>query len=209
MFIYLLNMLVKTSIRLMPSSAQQTSYNAIDPIGVILSWIISHSSFRLGANSFADIAMAKFHKEIPPLFGIHGPTTTAAGRRRMGWRDGTTIQTHFDRMSALAIGWASVTLRNYSHIRDQESGIPAWRFWSSLAGIVNLPPAQLSSTHSTILKALFEQYPHVFVRFYGSCARSTLAWAVGDLPAQAPAEAEFAKLRVAGDNIKRKFGITV
>ena len=95
-YVYLLNLLVKLSIKTMPTSASNKAYNAVDPIGIIACWAFSLSNFHIQGNSFVDILLAKYHFVCPPLFGIYGSEKTQQGRTRLGvgsriWRRGLAI----------------------------------------------------------------------------------------------------------------------
>jgi nucleoporin GLE1 len=218
-FIYLLNMLVKLAIPLMLTSATITTYNAIDPIGVVLSWIASHSDFRLNGNSFADVYLAKYHATAPVLFGISGPETTAAGRARLRWQrvaaeDGAepgwvTKQAYYDRLHGATVGWAALTLRDFSRVKSERSALPAWRFWRSVAALVNVPPQRLQRSHAVALRALVDQYAHLFVKFYGKAAVAALRKAVVEVPASAPAGAGFEMVAVVRDNLRAKYGLVL
>jgi nucleoporin GLE1 len=218
-FVYLLNMLVKLALRLMLTSATITTYNAIDPIGVVLSWIASHSDFRLHGNSFVDVYLAKYHATAPVLFGISGPETTAAGRTRLRWprtpddgsgeRGWATKQAYYDRLHGASVGWAALTLRDFSRVKSERSALPAWRFWRSVAALADVPAARLQRSHAVALRALVDQYAHLFVKFYGRAAVAALRKAVVDVPASAPPGAGFEMVAVVRDNLAQKYGLVL
>jgi nucleoporin GLE1 len=210
-FVYLLNMLTKSAIAQMSAASRQTAFNAVDYYGVILSWIASNSDFRLHGNSFADVIIAKFHHSCPPLFGIFGPENTTAGRQRLGWKPELNAQEHFDQVNTLAIGWAALTMRDYSKLRSQglHSAIPQWHYWRSLAGIINVPPNQLTKTHAIALKGLVDSYAHLFIKFYGQAAKVALHRAIVELPALAPESAGFDAVRVLRDTVGKKYQLTL
>ncbi|KAF2667319.1 hypothetical protein BT63DRAFT_456623 [Microthyrium microscopicum] len=205
-FVFLLNHLVKSAIKQMVAASTQTHYNAVDYYGVIISWMVSFNGYRVQGNSFADIVIAKFHHSCPPLFGVFGPENTREGRLRLGWR-GTSEQDHFDKAHAMAMGWASTTLRDYSKLQDktQKSAIPAWHYWQSISCITNVPANQLTKTHAVAIKGLLEWYANQFVKFYGQAAMTAMRTAVISLPAQAPDA--FKTASVLRDTIARKYGI--
>ena len=152
LFIYLVNMLVKYAMKQLPIAATTTAYNAIDPIGILVSFALSVSDFRIHGNHFADILLAKYHRRCPVLFGIYGSESTEQGRLRLGWPreiDGTwaPLQEHLDNTTGYAIGFAAVVLRDYSRMKGETSALPPWHFWRSLAALVNLP--SLSSSSAT------------------------------------------------------------
>jgi nucleoporin GLE1 len=208
-FIYLVNVVSKMAIKQMGASSRQTSFNAVDYYGVILSWIVSKSKFRLHGNSFADIVLAKFHVACPPLFGIFGSENTAAGRQRLGWKDGMNNQTHYDNVNALAIGWGALTLRDYTRMAGESSAFPAWYYWQTIACIVNVPPKQLTTTHGILLKGLIDLYADKFIKFYGQAAIVALRQALIKLPGEAPESAAFSKVEVVRDNLKKKYGLNL
>jgi nucleoporin GLE1 len=208
-FIYILNMLVKICMKAMVTESQQMQYDAVDPIGIVLSWVISSNTFHIQGNAFSDILISKFHKECPPLFGIFGPEKDpndprGAGRLRLGWKPGDTHQQHYDRMAAMANGWASVTLRNYKSVQNTDSALPAWLFWNSVSGMINIPPAQLTATHGVIFKAWVERHFAALLRFYGSPALAQLRIAIHELPLKSPTAAGFEKLSVAAESVRKQ-----
>lgn len=207
-FLYLLNKLIKSAIQTMRAGSQQTAYNALDYIGVILSWIVSKSQFRMHGNSFADVIFAKYHSACPPLFGVYGSEKTTQGRAKLGWKIGMKQQEHFDNINALAIGWGAMTLRDYTRLASEENAIPAWHYWQSMACVVNVPPEQLTKTHGIIIKGLIDSYAGLFVKFYGQAAIAVLR-RVMDLPKHAPADAGFEKVEVLRDNLSRTYGLRI
>jgi nucleoporin GLE1 len=210
LFIYILNILIKTAINLMPNSATTTSYNAIDPIGILVCWVVSLGEFRINENSFADIILAKYHQEEPLLFGIFGPENTESGRRRLGWAkesDGSwaDVQTHTERLNGLSIGYAALTLRDFSRVKEKNA-FPNWMYWKALACIVNVPPQQLTRSHGIALRGLINLYADKFVSFYGQYGIMVLRKALVQLPAMAPASAGLDTLRVVRDNLENQHG---
>jgi nucleoporin GLE1 len=209
-------MLIKSALALMLSAATITTYNAIDPIGVVLSWIVSHSEFRCHGNSFVDVYLAKYHATAPVLFGIHGSETTAPGRARLRWPrtpddDGwAPKQAYYDRLHGAAVGWAALTLRDFSRVKTERSALPAWRFWAAVAALVNVPAARLQRSHAVALRALVDQqYAQLFVKFYGGAAVAALRRAVVEVPRAAPPEAGFEIVAVVRDNLRAKYGLVL
>jgi nucleoporin GLE1 len=213
-------MLVKSAISLMLTAATTTSYNAIDPIGVVLSWIASHSEFRLHGNSLVDVYLAKYHATAPVLFGVYGSESTAAGRTRLRWRRAPADeegrepgwvgkQAYYDRLHGACVGWAALSLRDFSRVKGERSALPAWRFWAAVAALVNVPPRRLQRSHAVALRALVDQYAHLFVKFYGQAAMAALRRAIVDVPAGAPAEAGFEMVAVVRDNLRTKYGLVL
>jgi nucleoporin GLE1 len=213
-FIYLINILVKIAMKLMPTSATIVTYNAIDPIGVVLAFIVSLAEFRVYGNSFADIYLAKYHHACPPLFGIYGPENTQGGRIRLGWArdkdDGSfaDAQAHYDRFNGLASGFAALTLRDFSRTKERNA-LPAWHYWRSLAGIVNVPADKLTKSHAVVIRGIVDQYANHFVKFYGHAAIAALRLTLIQLPEKAPKAAGFDAVKVVRDNLKRNFGLEI
>jgi nucleoporin GLE1 len=212
-FIYLVNMLVKLGLKLSTTAATNMTYNAVDPIGVILAFVISLGEFRIAGNAFQDIYIAKYHQACPPLFGIHGLESTVGGRTRLGWQkdgDGAFVDanTHYDRLNGVASGYAALTLRDFSRTTEKNA-LPAWHYWRTLAGILNLDAAQLTKSHAVILKGLINQYAQHFVKFYGAAAIGVLRIALIQKPQQAPQDTGFDTLTVVRDNLKAQFALEI
>jgi nucleoporin GLE1 len=176
--------------KIMPTSASTTAYNAVDPIGVVIAYCLSLSAFHVQGNSFVDILLAKYHFTCPPLFGIWGSEKTDQGRTRLGWsREGgrwISPTHHFEKLNGIACGWAALTLRDFSKSREKNP-LPAWHYWRSLAFILNVPPTQITQSHGVILKALIEHYAQPFFKYYGQVAFGTLRIAIIQRPTEAAA----------------------
>ena len=193
LLIYLLNIFSKAIIAQWISEAGP-SPKAADPIGVIASHVFAHPELRWnnGTHSLIDILLAKFHKVCPPVFGIHGPETTVQGKERLGWQreEGggpfVSQQRHFERMSGLGAGFASLSLRNYETARTLRNPFPDYHYWQALARIANVPPGELTQTHFVLLKAMVEGYEERFVRFYGGAAVAALRFVLVELPGRVP-----------------------
>jgi nucleoporin GLE1 len=189
-FIFLLNILVKQGVKIMPTSASMTAYNAVDPIGVIIAYCLSLSTFHVQGNSFVDILLAKYHFSCPPLFGIWGSEKTDQGRARLGWsREGgkwVSPTHHFEKLNGLACGWAALTLRDFSKSREKNP-LPAWRYWRSIAFILNVPPAQITQSQGVILKGLIEHYAQHFCKSFQQSALNALRMAIIQRPREAAA----------------------
>ncbi|KAK3059892.1 hypothetical protein LTS18_009823, partial [Coniosporium uncinatum] len=139
--------------------------------------------------SLIDMLIAKYHRVCPVLFGIYGKETTNGGRRRLGWKqedgDWVSEQTHSDRMSNLATGFAAISLRNFSKSRN-ENPFPAYHYWRSFSMIVNTPPDQVTNTHMVVLSNMIQKYTDKFIQFYGQAAKAALKKALVDLPQHVP-----------------------
>ena len=129
------------------------------------------------------------------LFGIYGKDNTDKGRRRLGWaleEDPKTgektkfisEQQHNDRMSGLAAGYASISLRDFSKA-PFPNPYPKPNYWRALARIVNTPKEDITQTHLIALKALIENSVKRFTEFYTRAAQVALRTALVEFPAKA------------------------
>lgn len=171
--------------------------------------------------SLISILMAKMHKVAPILFGINGPENTPAGRFRLGWRtEGDTRkafvseQQHYDRLTGLGAGYASISTRNFSKSR-MTNPYPPIHFWQSLSHIVNTKSEEIQTSHLVILKAMFENSSvDRFVLFFGAAAIAALRAALIELPGRLPRETAqrpaAMALRMLADTFKteKKFSLT-
>jgi nucleoporin GLE1 len=183
---------------------------AAEPIGTLVAQIFSMPELQFPRTyagpgpaptsptvSLIGILMCKFHASAPALFGVHGPEATSAGRLRLGWRleDASNGQRafvsenkHYDRLTGLGVGYASIALRNFSKAKISNPWPPV-HFWSSLAHIVNTPPAQVQTSHLILLKSMLENNAvDRFVLFFGASAVAALRQAVVEFPRTLPRE---------------------
>jgi nucleoporin GLE1 len=213
MLVYLLNMLAKAAIAAMPAAAMTTAYNSVDPIGVILCYVFSLARFRVCGHSFGDILVAKYHKVCPVLFGISGDQKTNEGRKRLGWlrEDGewAPSQKHFDKVNGICIGWAAITLRDFSRSKEQNAFPPNPFYWRAMACIVNTPAIGITETHSVALRGLIDRYAKSFVKFFGAQGIIALRNAVVTYTSKAPPSSAADAVRVLGDSILQKHGIGI
>ncbi|KAI1867961.1 uncharacterized protein JN550_006768 [Neoarthrinium moseri] len=190
LFIYLLNILAKDMIKQFDSECGATPSKA-DPIGVVAAQIFSTKDFLWRGKSLIDILMAKFRVACPVLFGYRGSEKTEQGRARLGWRreEGhwATEQQHVDRMKGLGVGYASIALRDFSKAKTTNP-FPPSHYWTSMARILNTPPAEISDTQCTVLRAMINLYEEKFINFYGNQAIAALRKALVEFPAKAPAK---------------------
>ena len=148
--------------------------------------------------SLFPILLAKYHKVCPALFGITAPQDTPKGKLKMGWAlspsaDDDTPKNqfvdearHYDRVSGVAIGFAAIALRNASTAK-LENPYPPKHFWTSLAQIVNLPPAQVQPTHLCVLRNMFgHEGIKRFLLFYGDVGIALLREAFVEFPKRLP-----------------------
>ena len=158
-----------------------------DPIGTIASHIFAHKDFQWNGIPLVDILLAKLHVECPVLFGIWGSETTTEGKTRLGWRrtakGGPFLddQSHSNRMSGLAAGFAALSLRNYEKSK-LTNPYPAVNYWKSFSYMVNVQPTERTSTHCIVLKAMIENFEERFLMFFGDAALAALRFAVFEYP---------------------------
>ncbi|OCT51627.1 RNA export mediator Gle1 [Cladophialophora carrionii] len=186
---------------------------AAEPIGTLVAQIFSMPDLQFARNAPANdssrtlpnqslipILMCKFHAAAPILFGISGSESTTAGKLRLGWRldriddsaDSkrafTTQNKHYDRLTGLGVGYASIALRNFSKARFQNPWPPV-HFWSSLAHIINTPPREVQTSHLILLKNMLENNSiDRFVLFFGAVGVAALRQAVVEFPKSLPHE---------------------
>ncbi|MCJ1407055.1 hypothetical protein MMC19_001125 [Ptychographa xylographoides] len=186
LLVYQLNIFSKAIVSQFINEAGVAPKSA-DPVGVIASTVFAASEFRWNGIPLIDILIAKYHVACPVLFGIYGNDVTNEGKRRSGWirEDKTgpwiTEQRHSERMTGLGAGFASLALRSYDKTK-LENPYPIYHFWSSLAGIVNVPPQQASSTHFTVLKAMIENNESRILDFFGDAGILALRKALIQFP---------------------------
>ncbi|KAF7515016.1 hypothetical protein G7054_g14812 [Neopestalotiopsis clavispora] len=188
LFIYLLNCLSKDMIKQFDGECGPMPHKA-DPIGVIAAQIFSTKDFLWRGISMVDIMMAKFRVACPVLFGIRGNEKMEQGRLRIGWRkpDGNWMpdQQHYERMSGLGVGYASIALRDFSKVKTRNPYPPA-NYWTSMAKIVNSPPNEISDTQCVVLRAMIHLYEEKFINLYGNQAIAALRKALVEFPGKAP-----------------------
>lgn len=189
LLIYLLNIFAKAIVSQFIDEAG-ISPRIADPIGTIASHIFSLEDFRWHGISLIDVLIAKMHVVCPILWGIYGDETTPEGKVRIGWgredKTGPWVseQRHKERMIGLGAGFAAIALRNYEKAR-MDNPYPNTKYWQSLAYLVNTPPAEVTTTHFVVLKAMIENYETKFLEFFGDAALAALRVAVVDFPARA------------------------
>ncbi|KIX95445.1 uncharacterized protein Z520_08962 [Fonsecaea multimorphosa CBS 102226] len=191
---------------------------AAEPIGTLVAQIFSmpELQFPRSVPSTADpsqpskptsvslisILMSKFHATAPILFGISGRESTAAGKHRLGWRlDRITDDPdskkafvnenkHYDRLTGLGVGYASIALRNFSKAKVSNPWPPV-HYWASLAHIANTPPQEVQTSHLVLLKSMLENNAiERFVLFFGAAGIAALRQAAVDFPRTLPKEVQ-------------------
>ena len=162
-----------------------------DNLGTAASRMFSFDPFRWHGHTLIDILISKMHVVCPVLFGIYGDERTKQGRERLGWwKDESTggfisEQRHFERMTGLGAGFASLSLRNF----DKAKAInpyPDHHYWKALARITNVPPSQITQTHFVVLKSMIENFESKLIGFYGDMAIAALRHALIELPRRSP-----------------------
>lgn len=209
--IYLLSMFSKSLIEAFVGECA-VNPKAAEPIGTLAAQVFSMPELQLdrstsnttaatglpSTQSLIPILMCKFHAAAPILFGISGSESTSAGRLRLGWRrdriDDTdeskkafvTQNKHYDRLTGLGVGYASIALRNFSKARYVNPWPPV-HFWSSLAHIVNTAPQEVQTSHMIILKNMLENNAtERFILFFGAAGIAALRQAVVEFPKSLP-----------------------
>ncbi|KAI0525465.1 GLE1-like protein-domain-containing protein [Xylaria bambusicola] len=210
LFLYLLNIFAKTIINQFINECGAQP-KAADPLGVIAAQIFSNKFYHWRGRTLVDILMAKYRVACPVLFGYHGSESTEQGRARLGWRrDGTgwaPEQQHIDRMKGLAVGYAAISLRDFSRSPNTNPWPPS-KYWTSLAKVVNTPPAEISNTQCVVLRGMIEIYEERFIYFYGSAAIAALRLALVDFPNKAQAKTPGTSgLQVLAQMLKRDIGL--
>ena len=199
LFIWTLSIFAKAIIAQFTTESGVSTHTA-EPTGILLVQILSLEEFQFvpppGAGPavpMIDILLAKYHSACPLLWGIHGPESTAAGKRRLGWRieerNGARgfvpDQQHYDRMNGLGAGYAAIALRNFSKTKLRNP-YPPVHFWESLAGIVNVAPEQVTTTHLVVLRAMLENCTERFLLFYGNVGVAALRLSLVEFPGRLP-----------------------
>lgn len=178
-----------------------------EPIGVMLTSLFAQGDIQFTrqeltkpqTQSLFPIFLAKYHRVCPALFGITAPQSTAIGKRKMGWallpaeddsqpkNTFVSDQTHYDRMTGLAIGYSSFALRNFAASSTLSNPYPPLHFWKSLAQIINLPPDQVQPTHVCVLRYMFGHGGiGRFLLFFGSVGVAVLREAFIEFPNRLP-----------------------
>ncbi|KAI0490535.1 GLE1-domain-containing protein [Xylaria cf. heliscus] len=210
LFLYLLNIFAKSIINQFINECGAQP-KAADPLGVIAAHVFSNKTYLWRGKTLVDILMAKYRVACPVLFGYRGSESTEQGRMRLGWkRDGAAWapeQQHMDRMKGLAVGYAAISLRDFSKSPNKNPWPPS-KYWTSLARIVNTPPTEISNTQCVVLRGMVEIYEERFIYFYGSAAIAALRWALIDFPNKAPAKTPGTSgLLVLAQILKRDIGL--
>ncbi|CAF9905680.1 MAG: hypothetical protein GOMPHAMPRED_003318 [Gomphillus americanus] len=184
-YIYLMNIFTKAVFSQFLVDATADTRKA-DAIGLFASQLLATSQVQWRNQiSFWPFLLAKFARRCPVLFGVYGDEATTEGRTLLGWgkADGTFVnnQRHAERMTGLAAGWASITLRDYNKSR-LENPVPSWYFWRSAASILNVPKNEVTNTHYIVLKALIEHNEARIIKLFGNYGTMILQQAVTAYP---------------------------
>lgn len=179
---------------------------AAEPIGTLVAQIFSMPELQFARNippgsdgpgsvSLISILMCKIHATAPILFGVYGPETTKEGKLRLGWRLDSLSDDrkafvpeskHYDRLTGLGVGYASIALRNFSKAKVQNPW-PPLHYWSSLAHIANTPPTAVQMSHLILLKSMLENNAvDRFVLFFGAAGIAALRQAAVLFPRSLP-----------------------
>ncbi|KAI0388818.1 GLE1-domain-containing protein [Xylariaceae sp. FL0594] len=212
LFLYLLNVFSKAVLNQFINECGAQP-KAADPLGVIAAHVFSNKSHQWRGKPLIDIMMAKFRIVCPVVFGYRGSEKTEQGRARLGWRkEGNAWapeQQHIDRMKGLAVGYAAISLRDFTKSPNTNPWPPS-KYWTSLAKIVNTPPTEVSNTQCVVLRAMIEAYEERFLLFYGTAAIAALRTALVDFPSKVPVQTPgTAGLQVLAQMIKRDTGLAL
>ena len=212
MLIYLMNIFSKAVIAQFINEAS-VKPEAADPIGTVASHIFSQPDFRWNGISLVDILFAKMHVVCPVLFGIHGDESTREGKIRLGWwqddKDSSEpswvpSQNHYERMTGLGAGFASLALRNYEKTK-LINPIPNSVYWRALANLVNLSAPHVTQTHYVVLKAMIENHVPRILEFWGDLGGAALRLALIDFPNREQPQSVAAKaLSALVDHLRRE-----
>lgn len=169
-----------------------------DPVGILIAQVFSSPEFKYqGQYSMIDILLAKFHFIGPVAWGIYGKEGTSPGMRRIGWKlnkDKCFIRStdHYDRMTGLGAGFASIALRNFENSKNPNP-FPNSNYWRALANITNVPPNEVQPTHWVFLKAMVEGQEERILTFFGSAGVAALRKVLVDFPASAPEQTAYTR----------------
>lgn len=158
-----------------------------EPIGVLAVTIFARPQYLFNGQSLIDILWAKYHKRCPLLFGISGSERTRQGRARLGWQLDVSTgqyvrdQEHYDRMSGLGVGFAAITLRDFSKSKNANPA-PNRTYWQSLARILNTPAQETQPTHFIVLKAMIDLYVPRIMSLFGGAGLAVLRQALVVFP---------------------------
>lgn len=156
-----------------------------DPIGVLAVTVFARPQYLFNGQSLIDLLWAKYHKVCPTLFGITGSERTKQGRAKLGWQiEGDTFvsdQQHYDRMSGLGVGFAALTLRDFSKSKNANPA-PNRIYWESIARLLNTSAQEVQLTHFVVLKAMIEQYVHRITGTFGGAGKAILRQALIHFP---------------------------
>lgn len=184
--LFLLNHFAKNVVKQFISESAVDAKSA-DPIGVLAVTVFARPQYLFNGQSLIDLLWAKYHVHCPILFGIYGSEKTKGGRLRLGWKfdadAGAFVseQEHYDRMSGLGVGFASITLRDFSKSKNANPA-PNRIYWQSFARILNTPANETQATHFVILKAMIDQYVPRIIGTFGGAGIALLRRALIDFP---------------------------
>lgn len=212
LFLYLLNQFSKAIVNQFVNECGAQPKSA-DPVGVVAAMIFSNPLYLWRGKSLVDILMAKLRIGCPVLFGYRGSEKTEQGRMRLGWKkDGPgwiPEQAHIDRMKGLGVGYAAISMRDFSRSANTNPWPPR-HYWSSLARILNTPADQISNTQCVVVRAMLETYEERFIGFYGSQAIAAMRKALVEFPARSTQKTPgVLALQVLPDILKRDLGIDI
>lgn len=183
-FIYALNMMSKETCKKFVNECSTDPAQA-SFVGTIISGIFSYSAFTWRGGHFFNIIEAKFRKDLPVVYNIRGKDTTVEGRDRIGWRrhksedgklgDFIEGSQHYDRMTGLAAGFASLALRDYTKAAiTRVNPFPPQNWWWGMTAIVDTPEADTTATHFTVLRFMIQGYEQSLFNIFGDKGKDQL-----------------------------------
>ena len=188
LMVYLVSLFAKATINQFVNESAVAAKSA-EAVGTLAAQILALDEFSFQGSSMIDILLAKYHASCPVLWGIYGPESTLAGKKRIGWRvqGGAFVdaQQHSDRMTGLGAGFAAIGLRNFSKTK-LKNPFPPKEYWECLANIVNVPPQKVQPTHLIVLKSMVENAAERFILFFDAAAVAALRHALVDFPRALP-----------------------
>ncbi|GAB7361194.1 hypothetical protein MBLNU230_g1225t1 [Neophaeotheca triangularis] len=188
--VFLLNHFAKTIVRRMIEEASR-DHEMAEPLGIMVVTVFARPTLAFQGHSLIDLLWAKYHRVCPMLFGVWGDERTEGGRKRLGWwkenNKYITAERHYDRMSGLAIGFAAISLRNFSKMRTQNPA-PNRIYWESLARLTNTPSNELQPSHFHVVRSMLRQHVPRFLQLYGKAGLAAVKHALFTLPQRGKAQ---------------------
>ncbi|KAF2661365.1 hypothetical protein K491DRAFT_587364 [Lophiostoma macrostomum CBS 122681] len=178
---------VKFALKQFEQEAALEDGRVIAELGTVAASLMVDKEFVWKGIPLIDLLLAKYHRVCPILFGITGDMRSSAGQARLGWIPISgappTVSTYSQRMTGLACGFATMSLRVVA-----SPVLPASEYWRAISAICNTPPQQLTGGHFMVLKGLTRDWAKKFISIYGAQAKAVLRKATIGLPSRAPSQ---------------------